>query len=336
MREVPRYLRVRLAEVTPGDAHPDADLLSAFAERSLAQDERRTVMAHLGACADCRHVLMLSLPDLSPETTGSRHLRRHFPLMRWGFVAAAMSAVALAALLLLPGRQQSPVYLARSASVAVAPAAERPPSDAENHTLAESRVKPEKQSGFGAASAMTRLQLSAGEAKAKKDRAQDERGEAALPARGVRQSNAPVVAELTAPAAPAPSTVGGMAAATARMDVAAKTAMPAQWTVRDGALLRSQDGGATWQPAAVSPGAKLLAVAAVASELWAAAPGRLLYHSSDAGGHWEALLPGFADAASPAGEVVRLDFTDAQHGRASLSQGETWLTANGGRSWQKQ
>jgi hypothetical protein len=335
MREVPKYLRVRLADATPGDTHPDADLLSAFAEQSLPPGERRAVMAHLGACAECRHVLMLSLPDLSLETSGRWRLRRQFPLMRWGVVATALSAVALAALLLLPGRQQSPVYLARSASVAVAPAGERPPSDAENPALAESRVKPEKRSGFGAASAMTRLRLSAGEAKAKKDRAQDERGEPALLARSVPQGNAPAAAEMFAPAAPAPGNVAGMAAATARMDVAAKTPMQLQWTVRDGALVRSQDGGATWQPAAVSPGAKLLAVAAVASELWAAAPGRILYHSSDAGGHWEALLPEFA-GASPAGEIVRLDFTDAQHGRASLSQGETWLTANGGRSWQKQ
>jgi hypothetical protein len=52
-----------LAEGAPGD-HPDADLLTGFAEGSLLAREREAVMAHLAGCAECREVLSLSAVEL--------------------------------------------------------------------------------------------------------------------------------------------------------------------------------------------------------------------------------------------------------------------------------
>ncbi len=44
--------------------HPDADLLTGFAEKSLLAREREAVMAHLAGCAECREVLHLSAVEL--------------------------------------------------------------------------------------------------------------------------------------------------------------------------------------------------------------------------------------------------------------------------------
>jgi hypothetical protein len=44
---------------TGGGAHPDSDLLNAFAEGSLLARERETVMGHLAVCAECREVVSL-------------------------------------------------------------------------------------------------------------------------------------------------------------------------------------------------------------------------------------------------------------------------------------
>lgn len=52
-----------LAKGAAGD-HPDADLLTGFAEKSLLAREREAVMAHLAGCAECREVLHLSAVEL--------------------------------------------------------------------------------------------------------------------------------------------------------------------------------------------------------------------------------------------------------------------------------
>ena len=42
--------------------HPDANLLTAFLERTLTERERTQVLNHLAECAECREIVALSLP----------------------------------------------------------------------------------------------------------------------------------------------------------------------------------------------------------------------------------------------------------------------------------
>jgi hypothetical protein len=88
----------QLRERAPTGAHPDADLLTAFAEKSLLESERARVMEHLAACGDCRDVLALALPEteievspvsVTPVRTGWLGL----PILRWGALAAGLAAV---------------------------------------------------------------------------------------------------------------------------------------------------------------------------------------------------------------------------------------------------
>ncbi len=85
------------------------------------------------------------------------------------------------------------------------------------------------------------------------------------------------------------------------------------------------------QPAAVV----FRAVAASGTEVWAGGSNGALYHSLDAGGHWTQVMPSFNGMAI-SGDVVSVEFSDAQHGKVTTSTAEVWITSDDGQTWQKQ
>src|SRR3979411_777669 len=121
MTEVPKIVYDRLRAALPEQAHPDADLLTAFAEQALSATERDGVLQHLVLCGDCREVVALALPavDVAPtqvadedgvRTTVSRtgapalhKLSIAWPTLRWAALAAGV-VVAAAVLLVHPGK----------------------------------------------------------------------------------------------------------------------------------------------------------------------------------------------------------------------------------------
>lgn len=93
------------------DTHPDADLLSGFAEQSLTGRERDQVLVHLAACVACREVVALAgspLVEPVPEPVRKRGLWE-MPLFRWGAVAATTVVVVAAVMLSMhqPGLQKT-------------------------------------------------------------------------------------------------------------------------------------------------------------------------------------------------------------------------------------
>jgi len=96
MQDVPKIVRDRLLASATVAHHPDADLLTAFAERSLPESERAGVLGHLARCKDCRDVVALSLPPREVATATLRPARRGWftwPSLRWGFVTAGLIAI---------------------------------------------------------------------------------------------------------------------------------------------------------------------------------------------------------------------------------------------------
>src|SRR5260370_16806372 len=75
MTEVPKIVYDRLRAALPEQAHPDADLLTAFAEQALSAAEREGVLQHLALCEDCRDVVALALPaaDITPPQTADEN-----------------------------------------------------------------------------------------------------------------------------------------------------------------------------------------------------------------------------------------------------------------------
>jgi hypothetical protein len=108
MPELPSLLRQRLAATENGEtqAHPDADMLTAYMEQSLAPAESKTVVAHLALCELCREVVALSQALMAqPET---QTVLAPVPVSRWRRLftpvfgaAAAVAAMAVIAVMVL-------------------------------------------------------------------------------------------------------------------------------------------------------------------------------------------------------------------------------------------
>ncbi|MFZ1005952.1 MAG: carboxypeptidase regulatory-like domain-containing protein [Candidatus Sulfotelmatobacter sp.] len=96
MSNVPKTVLKQLE--APAGEHPDADLLTAFAERSLPESERTLVLNHLSLCSDCREVIALALPatEAVNVAVSARPARVGWlttPALRWGVVAAGVLIV---------------------------------------------------------------------------------------------------------------------------------------------------------------------------------------------------------------------------------------------------
>lgn len=87
----------------PGARHPDANLLAAFAEKTLTEKERTRVLHHLAQCADCREVAAFALPA-EPAAAGPVRVAagwRWSPwlVLRWGAMAAVLGTLTVVVVL---------------------------------------------------------------------------------------------------------------------------------------------------------------------------------------------------------------------------------------------
>ena len=101
MEQLPNIVRKRLNSAPAGD-HPDPDLLTAFAEQALPDQERTRVLLHLARCADCRDVLALAVPPVvaaSGALDTGRTVWFRWPILRWGAAAACVVIVGSAVLI---------------------------------------------------------------------------------------------------------------------------------------------------------------------------------------------------------------------------------------------
>lgn len=100
MQNVPQIVRERLkADVSA--SHPEANVLTAFAERLLGAKERASVVEHLARCGDCREIVALALPEIEAGQaviTPARSGWLAWPTFRWAFVTAGIAIIAVGAL----------------------------------------------------------------------------------------------------------------------------------------------------------------------------------------------------------------------------------------------
>jgi hypothetical protein len=119
VENIPKVVRARLHRPAPptADSHPDADLLTAFAEQSLAGRERDHVLEHLARCGDCRDVVSLALPATEPAAFAPSHSPARvgwlsLPVLRWGVVAAGIALVTTVGILQYRQRYQENTLVA--------------------------------------------------------------------------------------------------------------------------------------------------------------------------------------------------------------------------------
>src|SRR5438105_3030460 len=104
---IPSAMRERLrAAKADSSSHPDANLLSAFAENALSTGERAQVMEHLAICGACREVIALAIPKEEEAATRERSNALGFrrPALSWmalRWTALAATAAVLVAVVFL-------------------------------------------------------------------------------------------------------------------------------------------------------------------------------------------------------------------------------------------
>ncbi len=110
MEQLPKIVQQRLSGPSKAGVHPDPDLLTAFAEKSLNDRERAPLLQHLAECADCRKVLSLAMPEIQPALAPGPQSSNwlSWPVLRWGTLAACVVVVSAAVTLHYEHREPMP------------------------------------------------------------------------------------------------------------------------------------------------------------------------------------------------------------------------------------
>jgi hypothetical protein len=396
MVSLPKLVKERLRAQRAAGQHPDPDQMTALIERSLPQAERTRVLQHVAACADCREIIFLALPETGNEQLVAKASSgwMQWPVLRWGAVAACCLVVGAAVTLHLgsPHSQNMAPMVARvgsdadsftqkeiatgSNSVSVAPQDEKAEAKQNEEIEAKIRRDPNAsvrpsvshfaeqrtpladmqsvpaQSAPTAAPAPAPMPEASGTRSSaavdktepshlNEDRRLEKRDE--VVSSGEDKPSTESSLATTEPAigkAKEPLKKSELAEGKASFAKDQQIAGPAgglvlapRWTLSaDGTLQRSFNAGKTWETIPVTNDAKLRALAAIGTEIWVGGSAGALYHSSDAGRAWTQVKP-TAPGRSLTGDIIAVEFTDTQHGKLTVANGEGWTTADGGQSW---
>jgi Photosynthesis system II assembly factor YCF48/Putative zinc-finger len=365
VNQIPESARRRMQAQAAGD-HPDADLLAAFAEHTLAGNERERVLSHLAACTTCREVVSLAMPEQSDAevVAPAAHAWFRWPMLRWTAVAATVIVVWAAVSVLAPRKQNQEVSapVVESVPAASAVAADQPntqalPSVAEsrNAQMADKVTAAEQLKPLEAESAKAKAMEVEGakEENARKDALKLDAASSKVAvsggmAGGKVQENVAVTAQ-AAPAAPPPATqseavnvqrqaapLGGLrAGAPMVLSKAGRVEEGAvRWRVSStGAVERSGDGK-SWVRIEIDPGVTFRALSSNGGDLWAGGTGGALFHSADAGRSWSRVKVG-DEGMWVTDAITAVDFPSPRNGFVTTASGAIWATQDAGRTWQR-
>ena len=346
MPDIPKIVGQRLQAIATLGDHPDPNLLSAFAEKSLGKREQLEVLQHLSQCTNCREIVSLSAPqpDIANAVSLAPESRRwlSLPVLRWG--AALVCVLVVGAAITLRDKQESrhvadPIAQGRPAAETQLPA----PNSAIEKKIASLQVpKPEAKIAFGAKRAAKTIPANPAEGNGAPANSRPiEMAEART-----ASSFADIVpgrakdALAESQSAPTAKAIAGTLAMNKGMPAASDAFLPEnlipRWTLSsDGTLQRSLDSGRTWQTIPVSSRTIFRALYAAGFDIWVGGAAGSLFHSSDAGQHWTQVRP-VVNGQALTDDIIGVEFRDALHGKLTSSIQETWITSDAGQTWQKQ
>jgi hypothetical protein len=395
MMDVPKIAIGRLRRTSNPGNHPDADLLTAFAEQALAKRERLHLLEHLAQCSECREIVSLGQPEIPEPQTSLELFSLRSPILRWGALAAC--AVVVGAVVTtwhlaqknvqtrvtakapisdtrdvsrafeletdLAAKLQPQPLAKPSSGVRRGTAKQRKEAPANSRALAvdveKARTANKEALTAAAPAAPSPALLSKTQEPQKTIATYDSFGSAANPgsdavmnetvatsasvevadarpgkAKDAKDSRmkAPMAVSSGAGGAAAPVTANRMTESRTELNRAVNPTP--RWNLSpEGTLQRSFDGK-TWQTVPVADNAAFRAIAAVGPEIWIGGNSGSLYHSSDSGQHWTHLNPA-SNGESLTADIIGIEFTDAQHGKLTTDNHETWATGDAGKSWTK-
>lgn len=371
MQNVPKFVLSRL-QSPPAGSHPDADLLTAFAEQSLSGRERDLVMEHLAFCGDCRDVVAVALPAteiaaIPASVSAARIDWLSWPVLRWAALAAGILAVTFVGVLQYTHHSQDKTVASNlvQRDAAISPPAHQPllpqaaitQAGTQNEAVAARNTAPDAGAKPRAAQPERRTNFSSGikgqpEATfTAQNQVQDQlvQNQGSLPSQdrsstslGIVKAKDPVPALGGSNSAPVPA----LAPPSLPLQTSPSLMLRAsqRWSVTStGALQRSFDGGKTWENVNpildASVGGPRIApvfriVVASGLEVWAGGSAGALYHTADGGNRWTCVTPSSAGTMLT-GDITSIHFSDPQHGNVATSNAELWTTSDAGQTWQK-
>lgn len=330
---VARLLRRSLSadDGKPGEDCPDAEMLSAFAERTLSNEETREVENHLASCASCTRIVAMVIAS-EPEPAAALDAPRRWAWWRWAVPVATAATVAG---LWVATRQPQVAEPPQSAMVAQPAPAPAPPTE----------LKAEEP----AVDAPRELQRQAAAPRELERRARAPR-DAAANAEAPPAEVPPAAAAVTAPLPPAPTalsrSVGAppppappeQAAAAPQAFAQSATALrtlpaftvssPASsiaWRVRGPEIERSTDGGSTWSHEFTADRLVLAGSAVNGDVVWMVGAQGLVLRRTTAG--WSAAPPPTGAALS------RVEAASPTEAMVSTADGTGFHTVDGGATW---
>jgi len=356
MTNAPKIVIDRLRAARPDQTHPDADLLTAFAEQALSETEREGVLEHLTLCGDCREVIVVALPaadieiadvPVAAETDAVRTKPRQAkpegswlntvwprlarPNLRWAALAAGV-VVAASLVLTHPGKlnQQQPPSANRQSSIAsTSGSTSASTSSASDSELAASSVPtPSREANSDGPLADN-----------KKEAARAGKPPAAT---GLRPSPETLMArndwppiEKAKPAPPSTATLGsdtneqqktgtlpgadvmsGTGFSSSTGPALAQRNSAFTWTIVGGVLQRSRDSGQSWQNALHSDH-PLLCYGSEGDDVWAGGKVGTLFHSTNNGESWVQVHPSI-EAQQLIADITRIDVRGTDLGGTDL------------------
>jgi hypothetical protein len=314
--------------------HPDADVLTAFAEHSLAARERAEVMRHLVHCGDCREVLALSLPATETyapaRMTSTRGSWLAWPMLRWGALAAGLLIIGTVGVLQYVHRPHEAIIASNFPNSA--PESMKDSSSAVTATSTTSTDSTTDQAIDAKQPSASQKPLLFNSSQAPTENVNGFRIGRHGPRNAGVEPQGPDGSDIFE------NSVSGQPSAS----LGSSANGAPQWTVTPvGGLQRSYDEGKNWEN--VHPEGDLTftasflfrAVASNGLDVWVGGSEGALFHSVDGGNRWIRQMPS-ASGAVLEGDVLRIQFVDPHHGKIVTSTGQLWTTADDGQNWQKQ
>lgn len=319
------------------EAHPDADVLTAFAEGALLERERAAVEEHLAVCAACRAVLTLAGAAAEETDAGAREraARAQVRVLRAGWAAAAAGVLLAAGTAAWQhwGAGESRTLTARTdAGAAPARPAATTPTAATQAETAQSGTERRREA---------RAKTATQEAKAV---AEPATASASAPAGAAKVESAAAMgafdrlqqerAVTSQPRAAGPAYDQGQRLATAfagQVQNADASPVHAHWRINGAGQVERALGGEAWQTVTALNDAEIHAISVVGGEVWAGGAGMGLYRSRDNGATWARVTLPAKNGATHT--IVHVRFQSAADGTAEAEDGTAWTTTDGGASW---
>jgi hypothetical protein len=328
-----RVVKSALARPHAVSAHPEADVLAAFAENTLLQRERATVIAHLADCADCREFLALAFPayaedrEALPKPRAAWRwspARRWYPAWSWAASVAGICIV-VSAVWEFRGQRIPPPVRPAAAPIAIQapkPAAKSETAPAKPVTTAAKQPRQFTPPPTPAPLAKKTPELPPPPPPPALPQA-DALVAAQQPVAAPQQSQPPAASGAVEVRQSAPAARMKSARSFGAMGIAGRVTRPSVlWSIGGesrGVLQRSDDGGTTWTIVTLADEVSFRAVTSTGNDVWVGGSAGALFHSSDQGAHWQRI------SFDASGTIIAI--------RAGAS-GEAVVTTDDGRTWQ--